>query len=134
MIKVTYSWNGQAEEEAVLKAGWEKIRRAAHYFWDRVHDELNVPNTGKSVGKKGHRHTVYPNPSKPGEPPRKRTGWLQRHVLEQYDQNKLEAIVGLATAAIYGLFLELGTRRMRARPWLLATLKKYWGQMQAIAS
>lgn len=68
--------------------------------------------------------TVYPYPSKPGEPPRKRTGWGQRHIVWDIDRDKLEGRVGISVNAIYMLFLELGTRRIRPRPWLVATYEK----------
>ena len=37
----------------------------------------------------------------------------------------LRTRVGLVANAIYGLFLDLGTIKMEARPWLLATLQRF---------
>jgi hypothetical protein len=132
-------WNGNGAMDAIRALVWEGIRRATLFYWDRLQSELNVPNTGErrkrvvntSQGKIGSTYTVYPNPSKPGEPPRKRTGNLQRNVMYELDEASLKSRVGITPNAIYGLFLELGTIYMLARPWLMATLRKYRQQIQA---
>jgi hypothetical protein len=76
--------------------------------------------------------TVYPYPSKPGEPPRKRTGWGQNHIVWDVDRAALEGRVGISVNAMYMLFLELGTRRMRPRPWLVATYEKLKSQLNRL--
>ncbi len=77
-------------------------------------------------------YTAYPSPSKPGEPPRKRTGWLARNVTYEVDGKNGVARVGLTANARYGIYLELGTSRMAARPWLLVTARKLAPQLEAI--
>lgn len=134
MIKITGNWHGEVAE-GVFDAAWEGVVRAVVFYWTQLQLALNVPNTGVRVKRtrgKGS-YTIYPNPSKPGEPPHKITGWLQRHV--QYELNKgiFAARVGLQANAKYGVYLEIGTKFMAARPWLLATLKKVWSQMQVLA-
>jgi hypothetical protein len=62
------------------------------------------------------RRRVGLDPSKPGEPPKKVTGHLQRMIMHELDRSKGKARVG--TNVVYGKFLELGTRIMRRRPWL----------------
>lgn len=84
-------------------------------------------------GKKGSAYTDYRTPSKPGEPPHKRTAALQGGVQYELDKPKLTGRVGVVANVRYGLFLELGTRKMAARPFLLATLRKVWSQLQALA-
>ena len=54
-----------------------------------------------------------------GEPPHARSGRLAASVTVEESGGGLVAEVG--TALDYGLYLELGTRRMAARPWLLPT-------------
>ena len=115
MIQANINWFGDEAEKAVLRAGWEGVRRAAHYFWERLRDVLNKSNPGQQVrgggrGKGGKSFTVYPSPSKPGEPPRLRSGYLRSNVLEQYDEAAMEAVVGLGANARYGLVLELGSK------------------------
>lgn len=92
----------------------------AHYFYD----QKTLTNRETA--------TVYPYPSKPGEPPRKRTGWGQRHIVWDYDADKMEGRVGIAQNAIYMLFLELGTRFIKPRPWLVATLTKLMPELRVL--
>lgn len=101
------------------------LLRAVAHLHSRILQVLNVPNTGTRVRRSRGRgsYTAYLNPSKPGEPPRKRTGWLQRNVVYDVDKQRLSARVGLTVNAKYGIYLELGTSRMHPRPWLLATAK-----------
>jgi len=136
LISANLNWNGDNSKRLIADWAWEGIVRATEYFWTHLLQVLNVPNSGVRIKRTRGRgsYTVYPNPSKPGEPPRKRTGWLQRHVQREYDRANLSSRVGLATGALYGLFLEMGTRKMAARPWLLATLKKLLPQIEQQAT
>ncbi len=105
-------------------------------LWTEIQTVLNVPNTGVRVRRQHGRgsYTTYPNPSKPGEPPRKRTGWLQRNVVYQFFDGGLRSRVGLTQNAEYGIYLEIGTSRMEARPWLFATAERMAPQLAAIAA
>lgn len=115
--------------EALLRG----LRRATLHLWTQLQHTLNVPNTGVRVRlKSGRRVTRYPDPSKPGEPPRKRTGWLQRNVVYRIDEKNLTSLVGINENAPYGLYLELGTTRMEARPWLFSTAQKCLPRMRDI--
>lgn len=137
MIQSRLSWFGDEARRQVLEATWEGLVYATNCFLDRLHEELNVSNPGQrkkrtrdtSKGKKGSSYTIYPEPSRDGEPPRARTGYLRKNVQSEYDEPNLSTRVGLTVNAIYGLFLELGTKHMAARPWLLATLKKFLPQI-----
>lgn len=63
-------------------------------------------------------------PSAPGEPPRPRTGNLRRSYHVTLDEPALTAKVGSDPAiAPYAVFLELGTRRMEARPHLVPAME-----------
>lgn len=68
------------------------------------------------VYKKGKGGNIQHHPSPPGSPPAIDTGTLVRNIL--YDVNRLELRVGVIADAPYGLYLEKGTGRMAARPWL----------------
>jgi hypothetical protein len=82
----------------------------------RVAVKRRVPGGNRSS------RTVYRSVSSPGEAPRKRTGFLQRNVLMEFDRTVPAGRVGVGRNAMYGLYLELGTRRMAPRPWLVRTL------------
>lgn len=109
---------------ALRKKIEQGLQRAIVLYHNKVLEALNTPNTRVRVKRfrgRGMRAT-YPNPSKPGEPPRKRTGWLQRNVVYSIDRATLSARVGVTQNARYGAYLEVGTSRMLARPFLRSTL------------
>ena len=62
------------------------------------------------------------NPSAPGEYPRKMLGHLRRNIQMEFDAATMVARVG--TNVKYGKYLETGTRRMAARPWLSRGLRE----------
>lgn len=93
----------------------------AHYWYDRENFRETVDQkTGKV--RKVKSVTIYPYPSNPGEPPRKRTGWGQRHIVWEFDSKQIAGRVGVSKGGIYMFFLELGTRWVKRRPWLVVTL------------
>jgi HK97 gp10 family phage protein len=111
----------------LLAAHLRALMRVTALLHAGLLERLNAPNTGVRRRRKKPRrgsYTVYPSPSKPGEPPRKRSGWLQRNVVYQIDKSALSARVGVTANARYGLYQELGTSRMAARPWLASTARE----------
>jgi HK97 gp10 family phage protein len=70
----------------------------------------------KKIGKKS------PPVSDPGAPPHLLTGELRRSIAHTVDEKELVARVG--TNKIYGKYLELGTAKMEARPYLETTQKE----------
>lgn len=142
MIQARVTWHGQEARYFLLEAGYRGIQRAAAYLWNTLTTTvLQTPNTGESrrrkrrtrAGPKGSTYTVYPHPSEPGFPPHKRTGFLIKNVIYETDRDTMTARVGVLANAIYGAYLELGTRKMAARPWLFETTRKLLPQLQAIA-
>lgn len=96
--------------------------------------------TGKPAGhsyrrtKSGNRHT----PAAEGEIPAVDTGTLRASIIHQTEETS-KGVIGKVGSAIdiiqaktgsdmdYGFYLEVGTKKMRARPWLrpaLATTRK----------
>lgn len=122
MITFKANWNGPGAVAELKAASWQAIQRMIVFYWTALQNALNVSNP-----------RPYVTPSKPGEPPRKRTGFLARQVLYDLDQARMTGRVGVTRNARYGVWLELGTRRMKPRPWLLATLKKILPQLEAIS-
>jgi HK97 gp10 family phage protein len=77
------------------------------------------PATGKIYRRRGVTHQT----SAPGEYPASDTGRLANSVEFDVSQvGRTEAIVG--TNLVYGRYLEFGTSRMAARPWLLPSFQK----------
>jgi hypothetical protein len=105
------------------------LQRAGAFYYSKCRQAVSRPNTGtrrKRTRGKG-QYTVYDHPSQPGEPPRLRTGQGRDETVYGYNGNKDDPIVrvGVTRKGIYMLYLELGTRRIQPRPWLLATLKQF---------
>lgn len=122
MIKATMKWEGQKVADQVVATAWQQLQAAVVYYHTQLLATLNQANP-----------RPYRTSSRPGEPPKKRTGWLQSHTLYEMDESSKSARVGVAQNAIYGVYLELGTKLMQARPWLEATLRKYLDRISAIA-
>jgi|GEM_PF-3353167 len=79
----------------------------------------NSPPTGRTylIGKGRRKHVA----SSPGKPPRIRSGNLWKSVKGEL-LNDFEGVLG--TPVKYGKYLELGTRKMEARPYLVPALRK----------
>ena len=63
-------------------------------------------------------------PSKPGEFPAKVTGRLAGSVTYNVIHEAGRWLVRVGSPVIYGKFLELGTIRMAARPWVRPVMRK----------
>lgn len=87
-----------------------KVRRSADALLVQI--RLNI-------GQQGPPH------SKPGEFPRRITGYLARAVDVEYDESNLSARVFVRNEqAPYWKFLEFGTSKMEPRPFLSRTLRE----------
>ncbi len=99
-------WHGKAVQFKV-KAGMRKNLTAAALFV--------VRKVKESLAVAGPTKTSPGTPaSKPGEPPHRRTGMLSRSIT--HEVTATTARVG--TNVKYGKFLETGTSKMAARPYL----------------
>ena len=122
-------WNGKQFEQSLRKATAEGLLRAGTFYHQRCQQAVSKPNTGRSIRIKrrtpgGNRssRTIYPNPSKPGEAPRLRTGFGRNNVVVNHDPNGQYTRVGVTRNGIYMFYLEVGTRTVARRPWLMRTL------------
>ena len=139
-----FQFHGDEFKRQLRNATAMGLKRAVVFYHARCRQAVNVPNTGTrrkrqrstAGGKKGSQYTTYDNPSKPGEPPRKRTSYGQSQICWEYNDNKRDPAVrvGVKKAGLYMAFLELGTDKTAARPWLLATLNKYWNVIAKLAA
>ena len=132
MIRTRITFNGDPAMREIRARSWNGLRRATLFFWQQLQLALNIPNPGVRVRRGRRTRTIYPSPSQPGEPPRKRTGFGQRNVIYRLDQTRMMSKVGIMGNAPYMAYLELGTRRVRARPWLLATLMRFRAQIKTL--
>jgi hypothetical protein len=117
MMKSRSTWNGDGAAAHVKGLAWEGILRATVYFWTECQKAVGIPNP-----------PPYRNSSKPGEPPRKRTGFGQANIIYEADKSILTTRVGVLSNARYMIGLEL----FRNRPWLKVTLAKCMGTLKAL--
>lgn len=117
--------------EAMFDVWWIEVQRIARL-------KASVPNIGvartrkrdtsaQGGGKKGSQYTVYPHSSKPGESPRRRTGFGQKNIVggRQGMGARSIARVGYTAKARYMTYHELGIRYRsgkQQRPTIIPTL------------
>jgi hypothetical protein len=80
--------------------------------------------------------TVYPNSSKPGESPRRRTGFGQKNIVRGMNAQRPAARVGYTRLIRYMTFHELGIRYSRGiqqRPTLVPAFRNNIHRLSTIA-
>lgn len=88
-------------------------------------DAKKLISQGSRSGATYKRRTVTHQASAPGEPPKTDRGGLVRNITTEFSKSdRLEATVGSRSNAPYGKYLELGTLRIKPRPWLKPTVDK----------
>jgi len=70
------------------------------------------------------------NASSPGEYPKRVSGHLLRNIKSEFDAATMTARVG--TNVLYGKYLETGTRKMAARPWLSNGIRDFGASVRSI--
>jgi HK97 gp10 family phage protein len=139
----SFKWHGEEIQAQIRSELVKRVQAASLTVWNHAKELVNTDGTEKSKnaskrdGKgrflKGSGRLVYgANPSAPGEPPHKQTGRLLGSVAWEVDKNSLVGRVG--TNLDYGRFLELGTQKMAARPWLRRALREMTARVKAILS
>lgn len=115
-------WNGDKFLHNLENNLGQNLEKAAIYLKDHVKTALNRSQPrSRSVGDSGVHYKGL-EPSAPGEAPKKLVGFLQRSIAHAMSADRQQAFVG--TNLEYGLFLEIGTSKMAARPYLRPTLDK----------
>ena len=73
------------------------------------------------------------NPSKPGEFPKRVTGHLARHIrFEVATGPRIRLRMRWGTSVPYGRYLDEGTTRMKARPWISLTMRALFNKLTGI--
>ena len=123
---MTVQWYGEEQKRVIDREMSFRIRTITKMVKAEARRLLFVAGTGKHTRKynytvKGEQRSkskgtkIYGKVrSLPGEPPRKQTGLLRASVATEVFG--LRGRIG--TNLKYGKHLELGTRKMQARPWL----------------
>jgi len=123
-------WNGDQYLAEAERTYGDRVRAAGIYLQSRIRENISIPSRTVGVGiiskgkNKGQTKKILgargSNRSKPGEFPHKDYGLLRQSIATDYDQSTLTARIGSALS--YAKYLELGTRKMRPRPFLRRTL------------
>jgi hypothetical protein len=135
---------------ATEKAQERYLRAAALTLHMIAQEAAGVPNTGKTVrapikrdakGRhlkgSGKQRTVYENSSKPNEPPRVRTGFGRKNIVQGFSKQLMASRVGYTRAARYMTFHELGIRYTKAgyqqRPTIIPSLRDHREKIRRVA-
>lgn len=70
--------------------------------------------------------------SRPGDYPRRRTGHLRKLIDSELGEDGRGQFVRVGTNVPYGKYLELGTYKMRARPWMKLTNRETMAELRRI--
>lgn len=123
-------WDGE-KCTAVIRAEMKRrIAACCIVVFNHAKKLLNVEGTGTSGTGKSSRLVYGANPSAPGEPPHKQRGRLIGSLA--FEISELLGRVG--TNYKVGRWLELGTKRVAARPWLRRALLECRQIIRAILS
>lgn len=143
-MSVTIRTHERKFHALIDQATAEGLQRAGIFYHTACKQKVNKSNAGvrktrtrnTKAGKKGSQYTIYPNSSKPGEPPRARTGFGRQNIVYEFNGDvKNPAVrVGVQRNGRYMFSLELGTKRVAARPWLLRTLIENKEQIARLAA
>ena len=120
-------WDGDNFMRAAIVVSVQQMETAATMVEKTVVDSFGTGASRRGVkhrrskGKKG----TYHRPSAPYFPPNIDTGDLKASIGHEVvgKWNVIDGFVGVGSMVKYGLFLELGTIKMKPRPFLRPALK-----------
>jgi phage gpG-like protein len=115
---VTFSWRGQAIENAVRDGVWTGLVRAGVVLQGSMQ---------KTVGVLGHPRSRR---SLPGEPPRVETNRLRKSISTV--PSRSEKVVRVGTNVPHGRYMEFGTKDILPRPWVKRAYIAARQQMQNV--
>lgn len=127
-------WKGEEYARETERSVGQRVQAAVIFLQTRIRQNISIAGTGIAgssfvgtavIGVSGKRYRkgrrIYGSaPSAPGEYPRKQFGTLRQSIATDYDPATVTARIG--TNLAYGRWLEMGTRKMAARPFLRRTL------------
>ncbi|GAB4133041.1 MAG: hypothetical protein Kow0040_14780 [Thermogutta sp.] len=130
-MSVRIEWHGDKLADRLEKKLGNAVKQAAVLLQNRARILANTParrirakrTRDTSGGKRGSQYTLF-IPSAPGRPPALRTGFGRRNITMEFHPKQLIARVGVRTNAAYMAYLELGTRKIKARPWLRPAMEQ----------
>lgn len=126
---MSMTWRGPEAVSLINAEVGRRVDAAARVLRDRAKELVSRDQPVRIYGKAAGRSRTGLDPSKPGEPPKKVTGWLRTNIRKEFSRALVEARVGVGVAVPYGKYLELGTRTMEPRPWLSRAVYESAGEL-----
>jgi len=126
--EVNLIWRGESAMKQIEKQAYDKLYVLGEDLVTKIKDFLSQQGTGR-IYKTGK--TVWHQASAPGFPPVVWTGELKgtfSHVV--ITEGKM-IFLYLGTPKDYGLYLEIGTKFMKARPWLAVFLTEHTPEIKS---
>lgn len=136
-------WNLKAVESQVEAQVARGLGRAAQYLAKRIKENVSRPGVKATtpfgsttvMGKRVMRGTTggdIVRISRPGEPPRLRTGIFRASIRAEMIEGSRGLAYKVGSDLSQAASLELGSRRMKPRPYLRSTLAQERGEMRAV--
>jgi len=100
--------------------------------WSRVRKLVAQGHIIATPAKTKAKRITGAFPSAPGDPPHKQTGTLLKSVAYELVTVAAKTIARVGTNIKYGRWLELGTKKMKPRPWLRRALVEKKAAIEAI--
>lgn len=107
-----------------------KVEAAAIYLTGQIKENISIPSRTVTFtqGRGGKMRKVLgargSNRSKPGEMPHKDFGNLRASITWEIHEHGDYIVALIGSPLAYALYLEMGTKRLKARPFLRRTLKE----------
>lgn len=136
------NWHGNQVVKGMQAQARRNVAAAAIRLKSRIQTEISQagtlryhPSTKRGKTSKSFKTIYNFTHSAPGNPPYKQTGHLRRSIAWEV------VSIGVAAATVtgrvgtnlkYGRYLELGTKRMKRRPYIVITLRRNEAEIRAI--
>lgn len=132
-------WNGDQWRRDFAREYRKNVSAAAIYLNNQIKADISQPGTAEFEQKtkkgKARKKRIYNfTHSRPGNPPFKQKGRLRASMAWEIVGSALAPIGRVGTNYKVGKYLELGTRKMAARPFLRRNLKLHQSQLAAIVT
>lgn len=108
-------WYGPQVIQRVNNETVKRLYQAAMYWETYAKNKVSTPS---------------PPPGDPGQYPGKRKGHLRRNIT--HEVNKQAKLARVGTNVVYGKYLEIGTSKMKPRPWMSKTNQETLAQIKQI--
>jgi len=122
-------WRGPEAVKLINMEVGKRLDATGRFVRDKAKELVSRSQPVRIYGKKAGRSRKGLDPSRPGEPPKKVSGDLRISIKKEFDRAAMAVQIG--TRLPYGKHLELGTRKMAARPWLRPTLVNHQAEIRA---